>query len=205
MAAAERVRRRVDDGRDVPLLGARLLARDAPAVLFAVQLALVPDRRLRGAGSDRDRARRAARPGPPHGPPGAHAHAGLPRRVRDRHALVDARHGREDYLQLARPRVCATPTCGAATPCPTPCCRSSACRRSTSGSSCRARSRSRRSSPGRVSAWRRSRRSEAPTSRCCGLFLLFSAALIVANLARRPALRLPRSAVVERPMTGEPR
>ena len=73
---------------------------------------------------------------------------------------------REDYLVLARAKAFATCWCATATPCRMRCCRWSPCSRSTSASCCRARSPSRRSSPGRGSGSRRTRRSRAPTFRC---------------------------------------
>ena len=92
----------------------------------------------------------------------------LPRRVRARDALVAARHDARGLPRAraregaARRRACAT-----ATRCPTRCCRSRRCSRSTSASSSPARSRSRRSSPGPASGSPPTRRSRAPTCRCC--------------------------------------
>ena len=54
--------------------------------------------------------------------------------------------------------------------------------RSTSGSCSPARSRSRRSSPGPGSAWRPTRRSGPDLPMLQGLFLVFSASVIVFNL-----------------------
>ena len=165
--------------------------------LFAVTARLVPDRRLRGR-------RQHRRPGFAALLDQLH-HMFLPALTLTlayigEYMIVDAlvvdRHAQRGLPAAgARQGAARHRRCAASTPSRTRCCRSSACRRSTSGSCCRARSRSRRSTRGRVSGRRRSRRSAVPTSPMLqGLFLLFSAAMIVANLIVDLTYGYPRPA-----------
>ena len=134
---------------------------------FAVGLGWFPVGRHRRPQLRRDGPGEARRPGPAHVPAGAHADARLPRRVRARHALLaagdDARglpRARARQGPARRPR--AQPPRGA--------------QRAAAGGhadrhqlrlrALRARSRWRRSSPGRASAWRPTTRCRARTCRC---------------------------------------
>ncbi len=92
MATTRRVRHHVDVDVDAPLLRTRLLAGHGPAVVVRRALAVVPDRRVRGRRQLVVRSLGPPRPGPPHGAAGAHADAGVHRRVHDRDAVVDPRH-----------------------------------------------------------------------------------------------------------------
>ena len=165
--------------------------------LFAVDARLVPGRRHRGPDVRRDRRRaaRSTRPSTCSCPALTLTLAYLGEyALVMRSSLLDTM--REDYLVLARAKglreiARAQPPRGA--------------ERAAAGRDAhrdqlrlrpvRARSRSRRSSPGPASAWRPTTRSTGPDLPMLqGLFLVFSAAVIVVQPPRRPALRLPRPA-----------
>ncbi len=93
MASSRCVRHHVDLRVDVPVLRARFLARHGAAVVVRRAVAAVPDRWIRGRRQLVIGALGAPRPGSPHGPAGRHADACVHRRVHDRDALVDPRHG----------------------------------------------------------------------------------------------------------------
>ena len=115
--------------------------------------------------------------------PSPHADVGVPRRVRDHRPFVVAgSDGGGLSPPWPVPKACVTSRSATATPSPTLCCRSSRSLRSISGSCCRVRSRSRRCTPGL--AWVRPtadaiRGPDLPMLQ--GLFLVFSAAVIVFN------------------------
>ena len=108
VAPAQRVRRVVDHVLDVHLRRARLLVGDAGARRVLGTARSVPLRRHGGRGAPPPPGLAPpARPGAPHGTAVPGAGSRVPGRVRDRDALVDARHGARG-LPATRPRQGAT-------------------------------------------------------------------------------------------------
>ena len=173
VVAATRRGKKTDDG----LLGFSLFTYAAPEywigiiliLVFAVAMPIFPAGQQMTPGVEFSSwfargARRRRAPDPARDRDDADA----ARPVLPDHALVDGRRAdRGLHHRQARDRAALASGSSAATRSATRCCRWSRCRRSSSAPSSAARSRSRRSSPGRASASSPSTRSTTRTSRCC--------------------------------------
>ena len=159
-------------------LGMLLLA------LFAVKFGWFPTGGFEDAGSRSTGLAAFARPAPPHDPPGAHAHDRLLRRVHDHHAVVVARSARRGLPQLAaRQRTARIAWCAAATRCPNAILPVVSLSALNLGFVLSGAIAVEASSRGRASARRRIEAIRGPDYPMLqGLFLLFSAAIIFANL-----------------------
>ena len=199
---ARRPTTRVTTLHDGDLLDARLLARACCcSPLFAVALGWFPVGGHRRPDLGRHRAREARRPGASTcSCPCAHADARLPGRVRAHHALVAARH---DARGLPRARAGEGParrrSCATATRCRTRCCRWSTLIAINFGFvlSGAIAVEAIFSWPGLgLATYDALKGPDLPMLQ--GLFLVFSAVGDRLQPARRPALRLPRSAGADR-------